>query len=324
MSASRLSLAVNAGILDINAGRILAFRPPGDISLSPLRRESTLVVHGLRSAYDHFAGAGWDVSTEPEGEFDSAVIFLPREKLRARAMIAEAAARTHGPIVIDGNKTDGIESVLRDVRGRATVGEVISKGHGKIFAAEGAAYEDWRTAAVTVEGFRIAPGLFSSDGPDRGSVALAAVLPNLSGAVADLGAGWGFLSARVLASPDVVQLHAVEAEHEAVACLSANVDDPRTSIHWADAARWRPPRPLDTVVTNPPFHLGHRPDPSIGQAFITAASTMLGARGSLWMVANRHLPYEDVLSHSFREIREIEGDSRFKLIHARSPNSPMR
>ena len=324
MSASRLSLAVEAGLLDPSGGRVLAYRPPANVDLSPLDPARTLVVHGFRPDHDRLAAAGWDVATELRGRFGAAVVFLPREKDRARAMIAEAAVAVEGPLVIDGAKTDGVESVLRDLRGRGTVGEVISKQHGKIFAVTNAGVADWQAAPRLVAGFRVVPGLFSSDGPDPGSVALADALPPLRGGVADLGAGWGYLSASALASADVIELHAVEAEHAATVCLRENLTDPRVALHWADATRWRPARPLDAVVMNPPFHQGRRADPSIGRAFVAAAGAMLGARGSLWMVANRHLPYEDVLHRTFRTVREIAGDSRFKLFHAELPNAPMR
>jgi 16S rRNA (guanine1207-N2)-methyltransferase len=324
MSASRLFLAAEAGLFDPGQGRVLAFRPPADAVLEPLDRGRTLVVHGSRPAHDRFEAEGWQVATGPSGTFDAAIVFLPREKTRARAMIAEAARHARGPLVIDGTKTDGVEGVLRDLRARARVGEVISKAHGKIFAVTGGSFGDWAAGPVSVGGFTIAPGLFSADGPDPGSVALADVLPPLRGAVADLGAGWGYLSARILTSPAVTELHAVESEHEGVACISQNVTDPRLAVHWADATRWRPARPLDVVVTNPPFHPGRRPDPSLGRAFIAAAGTMLGPRGSLWLVANRHLPYEAALRATFRQVGEIEGDSGFKLFHAEGPNAPMR
>lgn len=324
MSALRLSLAIKAGLLDPGRGRILAFRPPSEAFPLPLERDRTLVVHGSKPAYDRIASEGWDVAVELSGKFDASIVFLPREKARAHAMVADAARRTGGPIIIDGSKTDGVESVLRDVRRRATVSDVISKAHGKVFVFSGGSFEDWLAKPATVDGFKIAPGLFSAEGPDRASVALAEVLPPLRGIVADLGAGWGYLSARMLESPHLEELHAVESEHDGVACLAKNLDDPRVSLHWADATTWRPRQPLDAVVTNPPFHDGRRADPSIGRAFIAAAGAMLGSRGSLWMVANRHLPYEGALHETFGKVREIEGDSAFKLIHAEVPNTPMR
>lgn len=324
MSASRLTLAAEAGLFNPSVGRILAFRPPGDADLGVLSRDQTQIVHGLRHLYDAFGAQGWSVATRPEGVFDAAIVFLPREKQRAHAMIAAAAEATRGPLLIDGAKTDGIEGVLRDLRKRALVETVISKGHGKIFAVSDGSFEDWRAEPQTVDGFAIAPGLFSVDGPDRGSVALASVLPALSGRVADLGAGWGYLSSHALTSPKVTELHAVEVEHDAQACLKVNLGDERVRLHWADARTWHPAERMDAVVMNPPFHEGRRPDLSLGRAFIAAAGAVLNPRGSLWMVANRHLAYEDVLDRTFRNVEKIEGDSGFKLIHARNPIAAMR
>jgi 16S rRNA (guanine1207-N2)-methyltransferase len=37
------------------------------------------------------------------------------------------------------------------------------------------------------------------------------------------------------------------------------------------------------------------------------------------MVANRHLPYDPVLTAAFREVEEIGGDNRFRLMRAARP-----
>jgi 16S rRNA (guanine1207-N2)-methyltransferase len=52
-------------------------------------------------------------------------------------------------------------------------------------------------------------------------------------------------------------------------------------------------------VTNPPFHVVRAADPGLGRAFVEAARGMLGPRGDLWLVANRHLPYEGALRAAF-------------------------
>ena len=46
---------------------------------------------------------------------------------------------------------------------------------------------------------------------------------------------------------------------------------------------------------------------------------MLAAHGKLWMVANRHLPYEAALREHFRNVEELPGDGGFKLFHATRP-----
>jgi len=70
---------------------------------------------------------------------------------------------------------------------------------------------------------------------------------------------------------------------------------------------------------NPPFHTGRAAEPSLGRAFIAAASRMLAPHGKLWMVANRHLPYEQALRDQFRNVDEIAGDGAFKVFHANRP-----
>ncbi len=98
------------------------------------------------------------------------------------------------------------------------------------------------------------------------------------------------------------RLDLVEADHDALDCARRNLDDPRARFHWADATTWTPETRPDAVVTNPPFHVGRAADPSLGRAFIAAAARILAPSGSLWLVANRHLPYEATLTDHFARI----------------------
>jgi len=82
---------------------------------------------------------------------------------------------------------------------------------------------------------------------------------------------------------------------------------------------------VGAVLCNPPFHPGRRPDPELGRAFIAAAAGMLAPQGSLWLVANRHLPYEAALEALFADVRPLGADPRYKLIHASRPRrAPVR
>ena len=54
---------------------------------------------------------------------------------------------------------------------------------------------------------------------------------------------------------------------------------------------------------NPPFHNGGREDKELGVAFIEAAARALKPGGTCWLTANQHLPYEQALARSFREVR---------------------
>ncbi len=321
----RLSLAAQSGGFAVPAGgRIAVFHPRSEHDLSVLPKEQVLVIQPLRPDHDHFAGQGFTCAPalEAGAQYAAAVVFLPRAKALARMLVAQAAAVTAGQVLIDGAKTEGIDSVLKDLRKRCTPSAPVSKAHGKVFWIEGGTnLSDWLPdGPQQVEEFITAPGVFSADGIDPASRMLAAALPQKLGrCVADLGAGWGYLSAQVLKHEGVEDLHLVEADHAALACARLNAADPRSHFHWADARTWKAPAMVSTVVMNPPFHSGRAAEPALGQAFIAAAASMLAASGSLWMVANRHLPYETALAEKFALVREEGGDNRFKILHAAKP-----
>ena len=326
MANSRLSDALEGPGALPPEGRILVLRPGVDSDLSALPPDRTLIVTGFCPDADRLTGQGWQVAEQAEGDFAAAVLFLPRARALARAMVATASAAVvpGGAVWIDGQKHDGIDSALKDVRARAEVGANLTRAHGRCFSFTNpgaAAFTDWvALSSEVVPGFITRPGVFSADGIDPGSALLAAHLPkDLKGKGADLGAGWGWLAAQVLARDAVKELHLVEAEAEALACARENVRDPRAEFHWADATRFSAGKALDFVVMNPPFHQGRAADPALGAAFIRAAQRMLQPQGQLWLVANRTLPYEEALTLAFAEVRTIALAQGFKILAAFKP-----
>lgn len=324
--SARLALAAGEGGLALpETGPLVVFHPRAGADLAVLPRDRSLLVQPFRPDYETFAAAGWTVDWRlPTGQrCAAALVFLPRAKRQAQALIAEAAACCDGLVVVDGAKTDGADSLWREVRKRVEVLGNLSKAHGRIFwfQAEAGAFADWVAPETQeVEGFATAPGVFSADGVDPASRLLVESLPPHLGAhVADLGAGWGYLSAHLLRDDKLKALEVVEADRIALSCAERNITDPRARFHWADATRFKPDQPLDAVVMNPPFHTERSADPGLGQAFIAAAARMLSPRGQLWLVANRHLPYETVLARAFAEHREVAGDNRFKILQAARP-----
>ncbi len=324
MSLSRLGAALDA--LGGLTAPVLAVRPEEATDLGALPRDGTRVVTGFAPLADALRQVGWEVAPTVTGPAGAAVLWWPRARAFGRALVAELAAVVPegAPLVIDGQKLQGIDPAWRDLRARGEVLAEVTKGHGRTFAIANpgpAAFADWRgTETEVAPGFVTRPGVFSADGVDAGSALLARHLPaDLAGAGADLGAGWGWLAAGVLRSPRVTTLDLVEAEAEALACARRNAPDPRARFHWADATRWRPERLLDFVVTNPPFHTGRAADPALGAAFIAAAARMLAPSGRLWLVANRALPYEAPLAAAFAHVERIADEGGFKVFAAARP-----
>ncbi|OYU38538.1 MAG: MFS transporter [Pseudorhodobacter sp. PARRP1] len=318
MRSARLELALHSGALVLPAqGDIVVLRPRAGDDLSALPAGRVVVKTGFKPDHDYFVAQGY----RTEGVGRVAIVCVPRAKAEARALMAEAMGADL--IVVDGQKTDGVEALLKDCKALGlAVGEALSKAHGKLaLVTPGPELGAWAAKPAQVEGgFQTLPAVFSADGPDRGSVLLAAALPAKLGArVADLGAGWGYLSRAILARDGVKELDLVEAEAEALACARVNIPDPRAKFHWADATTFKPARFWDTAVMNPPFHTAREADAGLGLAFIKAAQKGLSPSGSLWMVANRHLPYDKLLVTLFKQVEEIGDDKAFRVTRASYP-----
>ena len=96
------------------------------------------------------------------------------------------------------------------------------------------------------------------------------------------------------------------------------VDDPIRSLS-KKALGIISPKLLDFIIMNPPFDYLGQAIPRLGADFIKVASRNLKKSGTLWMVANRHLPYEDAIQRHFSSFSELSGSKKFKVIRAENP-----
>ena len=321
MSLSRLSTAVADGVLVLPNGKITIMRPAADYDISALPRDDVMIAQGFYPDFASWNDAGYRVTGKAEPA-DIAIVVVPRSKALARSMVA-AAATWAKLVIVDGYKTDGVDSLFKECRKRLGDVSSIPKGHGRIFWFEKTdTFADWTAPPPSQgeHGFYTAAGVFSDGAVDVGSALLIAQLPQkLPARMADLGAGWGYLSQGVLQRDSVKSIDLIEAEALSLDCARLNVTDPRAQFLWADATTHKPENGYDGIVMNPPFHIGRNADPSLGRAFIAAAARQLASHGKLWMVANRHLPYEPALREAFRNVEVLETTNAFKVFHATKP-----
>ena len=318
---SRLAFAIETGAITLpETGTIAVVGPPFGYDLSPLPKDRLIVVTTFKPDHDAFEAMGYAVDVAAPQKPAATIIIAGRSKALNLTCIAMAA--THdAPIVVDGGKDAGIDSLYKSVRKITQVSPAVAKAHGKVFSLTPTLdLLEFAVEPAEFDGFKTFPGVFSADGVDPGSALLASVLPPLEGTVGDFGAGWGYLSSEALqASPEIDSIHLVEADLSALSCAKQNLSDPRAQFHWADATSWQPETPLDAIIMNPPFHTSRAADPDLGRAFIDAAARALAPKGSLWLVANRQLPYEATLKERFKTGKELAGNNRFKIFHASVP-----
>lgn len=320
----RLLHAFETGLLDPPPGPTLALR--AQVSEGLLALNDVKALQTFHPEHIALQAAGVTTVDKVEGAFATALVNLTRMRDESLALIAEAwdALEPGGVLLINGAKTDGIDAITKALRQHIELDQVIAKSHGKLVVATKSDVKlpDWQRAMAlntNSAGFQTATGMFSPDKIDEGSALLAAHFPNrLKGRVADLGAGWGWLSQAALEACDgIEEIHLIEAEARALDAARVNIRDPRAQFHWADVAGVKDK--FDAVITNPPFHADRKPDPSIGLGFIRTAAKLLKPSGKLMLVANRMLPYEETLEALFRRVERREQSNRFKVFEATKP-----
>lgn len=295
---------------------------------------------------DALSQAGFAVNVEGganihELAYELVLILPPRQRDEARALMARAVAMTKpgGRIIAAQSNDEGARSSESDLALLGGEVESMSKNKCRVFwtasldQLNATLVADWQQLDAVrpiAEGrFVSRPGIFAWDRIDVASALLAEQLPSkLAGRAADLGAGFGYLAAELLTRcPGITTLDAYEAENRALELARVNLQGfaGRVNYRWHDVSVGLPDA-YDVIVTNPPFHAQRGIDrPDIGRRFITVAAESLRPGGSLWLVANRHLPYEAVLSENFPIVRTVVQQHGYKIIEAvRAKASPAR
>ncbi len=263
------------------------------------------------------------------------LVLPPRQREEARALLARAVqlASPGGLVVAAMTNNEGAKSGEADLKQLAGLAGTLTKFHCRTFwtrplhdGVDTALLERWASldAPRRIEGGRFLsrPGVFAWNRIDPASALLVEHLPaDIAGHGADLGAGYGYLSSELLARcPKITALDLYEAEARALDLAKANLAGSTSTANrtflWHDVTRGLSTR-YDFIVSNPPFHTQSRADrPDIGQRFIAAAAEALKPGGRLWLVANRHLPYEQTLNERFGDVRVAGERDGFKVIAA--------
>ena len=270
-----------------------------------------------------------------DGRYALVLVLPPRQREEARALFARALAATApgGIVVACQANNEGAKSGEADLQQLAGLGGKLTKNHCRVYwsrpndgSHDAALQARWRQLDAPrsiMEGrFRSRPGVFAWDRIDAASALLAEQFPaDLAGHGADFGCGYGYLSSELLQRcPRITGLDLYEAEARALELAKVNLgegnDKLQLNYHWQDVTAGVSGR-FDFIVSNPPFHApGREERPDIGRRFIEVAAQALRPGGRLLLVANRHLPYEQVLDSSFGSVSTLAERNGFKVVQA--------
>ncbi len=312
-------------------GPALFLRARTGEALRRLPRDKFLCEQGFKPARDTLVRDGFAVG-EGNETYGLTLVLPPRQREEGRALLVRAirATRPGGFVMAAVSNLEGAKTVEGDLKRLTGQVGAVSKNKCRVFWAridtdtlDTAQMEAWEAQDAprpVVDGrFISRPGLFAWDHIDAGSQLLIDTLPkDLKGRAADLGAGFGYLSHEVLTRyPGVTHLDVIEAEARALEMARQNLTGfgERVSGYWLDATTGLPGQ-YDLIVSNPPFHIDRQDRNDLGQAFIRSAAKALAPAGAFWMVANRHLPYEETLKATFRSVETAAQTNAYKVFRA--------
>lgn len=165
-------------------------------------------------------------------------------------------------------------------------------------------------------------GTFAAGKLDPGTAQLLAALPAgdwLAGRnVLDLGCGYGLLALKAALAGAAVT--AVDDDLAAVRSSELNAVNLGLAgqvqvLHSDLDSQLEADLRFDTVVMNPPFHVGRGVRLDLSRAFVAAAGRRLSRGGELWLVANRALPYAQMFS-GWQAVKEMRDEGGFRVLRA--------
>ncbi len=298
--------------------------PEAEASLRNIAKLNAL--HPFRPTFLALQNMKVAVSPEwPVHTGSTVALNLPRQAEWACGLMAQALEKmpVDGTLLIIAPNDLGGKRYAKLLDENFDVVFAESKNHCRIAVAKRPAtlpdiVQKWRERAraqlVAGADLLSLPGTFSHGRVDAGSALLLEHLPDLSGHVADFGGGWGYLAQHAAKTAQRVDLY--EADYNAILLAKRNLGEKNIQYFWHDILTEKIAGKYDAVIMNPPFHDLADANPEIGRGFITCAASSLKTGGQLWMVANTHLPYEEILKSQFKSVTNVVRARGFKVLSA--------
>jgi len=302
--------------------------------------DSELARLALRANEQHngLAECAWSDLDSIEGEFDFAVVKVPRQKALLDAALARIRPhlREGAPVIGAGMTKQVHNSTSRAFErwiGPTTTSLARSRARLLFSETSVGVSEPKQPAAVDVPGedFRLwlEPGVFAQRGVDAGSARLIPYVPRLiedgrGQLIADAGCGSGVLTAVAALRNPKSQVVGTDESHLAVHSAQRTLQEAgltHARVEVADVFAGIKDGSVDLVLSNPPQHQAAALSQALLERFIADSHRVLRPAGMVRMVANRHVNLNVALKGVFQRVRILDQDRRFMVCEASGPLS---
>ena len=321
------------------SGRVLLVNAPTDDLLSNLEKDITPCLWTWNNnEFQYFQSQQANVHFGvdlPEGDFDQAIIFVPKSKELLNYILHNVVSRLSlgASIFLVGEKKAGVERAAKQLQPYGQALKLDSARHCQMWqvtintTVTAKALADWAqqyTVATPNGDLTICalPGVFSQNRLDVGTAALLPFLSKVtSGKIADFGCGAGVISAYLAKLNPKNRIFAMDVDAFALASTRMTFEknglSPEQLEITAVTGIEDAPLFLHAIVSNPPFHQGIQTDYNASESLCKTSRRHLKSGGELWIVANRFLNYPLLIEQNFGQCTTKADQQGFKVLFAK-------
>lgn len=286
----------------------------------------------------HEVAHHFDVTPPATTTAEAALIWLPKEK-QLTLYLLDALCHLlppGAPIWLVGENRSGIKSVHKQFTEVVAPSQKVAVGcHSLLICTQVAKsienfdYQSYfescelpQPGQDTPLQLASLPGVFAFPGIDAGSAMLLQHLPHWQqGHVLDFACGHGVLGAWLNRQAPALQVTYLDVSAIALAATQRTLAlNQLQGDCIASEGLQTSLGKFDYVVSHPPFHTGLATDYVIGQQFLRQVTQHLRKNGELWLVANRFLPWPELIEQAFGHCERIAEDNKFAVYRAQQRN----
>lgn len=315
-------------------GKVLFVEPEADTlahSLSALTAFSCFTTDAAVQQQWQQAGAPVYFGATPQfnEQFDTAVVFYPKSK----ELLADSLQRIAGALVpeaqvyVVGDNKGGVKTLVTHAEKLGLHAHKLDNAKHCLwfslagnFTAINAAKVSEFSLTLKNKALKVCslPGVFNHGKLDTGTALLLAHVNHIQdGKVLDFACGAGIIGAYLKQHAAAIELYSSDISALAVTATEATLaaNQLQGKVLAADGLPAAPTL-FKHIVSNPPFHTGIKTDYSISETFIQQSVSRLQQGGTLTLVANNHLAYQQLLEQAFGQVKVLAKANGFVVYQA--------